>query len=212
MSSSPMIRRTLPVIGVALVLTLAGCGSGDSDAQGQAPDAVPSAGMSMPMGGSAPPQTGAALDKGFLTGMVPHHQSASDMAKIEVAKGKNAQVKALAQRIIDAQGAEITQMTDIAKKTYNFTPSTQMMAMSHEMMGMTVTMDMAADMRELESAADVDKMFLQMMLPHHASAIVMADQEVRRGTDAQVKAIAEKIIEDQAKEIGEIQQLLTTLG
>jgi uncharacterized protein (DUF305 family) len=206
-------RGALVAAGLAGALLLAGCG-GDADTagQGNAPSAAPSAGMSMPIGGSVAPQTGEAVDRGFLTGMVPHHQSASDMAKVEVQKGKNPQVKELAQRIIDAQGAEIQQMTTIAKNTFNFTPSTQMMAMTHEMMGMTVTMDMAADMRELESATDVDKTFLQMMLPHHASAIVMADQEVRRGSNAEVKAIAQKIISDQAKEIGEIQQLLTTIG
>ena len=206
-------RRAWAAAGLAGVLLLTGCsGDGETAGQDSAPSAAASADMSMPMGGSVTPQTGEALDRGFLTGMVPHHQSASDMAEIEVRKGKNALVKALAQRIIEAQGAEIQQMTTIAKNSFNFTPSTQSMAMTHEMMGMTVTMDMAADMRELESATDVDKTFLQMMLPHHASAIVMADQEVRRGSNAEVKAIAQKIITDQAKEIGEIQQLLTTIG
>lgn len=53
---------------------------------------------------------GAGFDRMFLEMMVSHHQGAIEMAKTELAKGANADAKALAQRIIDAQTAEITQM------------------------------------------------------------------------------------------------------
>ncbi|WP_438938440.1 DUF305 domain-containing protein [Amycolatopsis orientalis] len=42
--------------------------------------------------------------------MIRHHQGAVDMAKTELAKGSNADAKALAQKIIDAQEAEIREM------------------------------------------------------------------------------------------------------
>ena len=53
---------------------------------------------------------GAEFDKMWLDMMVKHHQGAVDMAKTELAKGGDADAKALAQKIIDAQQAEITEM------------------------------------------------------------------------------------------------------
>jgi uncharacterized protein (DUF305 family) len=42
--------------------------------------------------------------------MIRHHQGAVDMAETELAKGGNADAKALARKIIDAQRAEITEL------------------------------------------------------------------------------------------------------
>jgi uncharacterized protein (DUF305 family) len=53
---------------------------------------------------------GAEFDKMWLDMMIKHHQGAIDMAKTELAKGGNADAKALAQKIIDAQQAEVTEM------------------------------------------------------------------------------------------------------
>ncbi|MDQ6751146.1 MAG: DUF305 domain-containing protein [Actinomycetota bacterium] len=50
------------------------------------------------------------FDRAFIDMMVPHHQGAIRMARVELAKGKNAKLKALAQRIISAQSGEIGQM------------------------------------------------------------------------------------------------------
>ena len=42
--------------------------------------------------------------------MIPHHQSAIDMARVELAQGTDEETRALAQEIINAQDAEITEM------------------------------------------------------------------------------------------------------
>jgi uncharacterized protein (DUF305 family) len=52
-------------------------------------------------------------DADFLTMMIPHHQSAIDMARIELAEGDDDATRALAQKVIDAQEAEIAQMQDM---------------------------------------------------------------------------------------------------
>jgi uncharacterized protein (DUF305 family) len=53
---------------------------------------------------------GAEFDRMWLRMMVQHHQGAIDMAKTELAQGADADAKALAQKIIDGQQAEITEM------------------------------------------------------------------------------------------------------
>ncbi len=54
-------------------------------------------------------------DADFLLMMIPHHQSAIDMTKVELANGKDEATRAMAQRIIDAQLAEIAQMHAMLK-------------------------------------------------------------------------------------------------
>ena len=49
-------------------------------------------------------------DKDFVRGMIPHHQGAVDMAKIQLKYGKDPELKKLAQDIIDSQRKEIKQM------------------------------------------------------------------------------------------------------
>jgi uncharacterized protein (DUF305 family) len=58
------------------------------------------AGHDMPMGDP---------DKNFLENMIPHHQSAVDMAKLALKKAARPELKKFAQGVIDVQSKEITQ-------------------------------------------------------------------------------------------------------
>lgn len=50
------------------------------------------------------------FDSEFMKMMVPHHKGAIAMAKIELAKGSNPELKTLAKSIISAQQREVEQM------------------------------------------------------------------------------------------------------
>ncbi|MEU5260093.1 DUF305 domain-containing protein [Amycolatopsis sp. NPDC021455] len=60
---------------------------------------------------------GAEFDKMWLDMMIKHHQGAIDMAKTELGKGASTEAKTLAQKIIDAQQGEITEMQGMPSKS-----------------------------------------------------------------------------------------------
>lgn len=68
-------------------------------------------GMSMNMDMShMQSMSGAALDLMFIDMMIPHHQGALDMGRDALAKAEHPELKAFAQKVIDAQTMEIDQM------------------------------------------------------------------------------------------------------
>ena len=60
--------------------------------------------QSMPLTGN--------VDKDFVRMMRMHHQQGVDMARVELEKGASPEVKAMAQKIIDAQQREIAQFDE----------------------------------------------------------------------------------------------------
>jgi uncharacterized protein (DUF305 family) len=55
--------------------------------------------------------TAADPDVAFACAMIPHHQSAIEMAKVELQDGKAGPMRDMAQAIIDAQEHEIAELT-----------------------------------------------------------------------------------------------------
>ncbi|NIJ12603.1 uncharacterized protein (DUF305 family) [Saccharomonospora amisosensis] len=57
--------------------------------------------------------SGSEFDVMWTRMMIRHHQGAVEMAKTELREGSDAEAKALARRIVDAQEAEIREMTGL---------------------------------------------------------------------------------------------------
>ena len=85
--------------------SMMGAGSGMSGAM---------AGMMSGLNG----KTGDDFDKAFLSEMIVHHQGAVQMAQAALSNAKHAEIKQLAQGIINAQTSEITQMQQWQKTWY----------------------------------------------------------------------------------------------
>lgn len=82
----------------------------DHAAMSSSPDNLYAKAMeTMHAGMAAAPTTGNA-DVDFVTGMIPHHQGAVDMAKVLLEKGTDPELKKLAKGIVAAQEKEIAFM------------------------------------------------------------------------------------------------------
>lgn len=159
----------------------------------------------------AAPRAGAAgapFDRLFIDMMVPHHQGATQMAAIALARGEHHQITRLARAIVAAQDREVVQMKAWRKAWYGSDRTPGTMAMLPGMTAGQMDMQMGHDMLALKTARPFDRAFIGAMLPHHQSAIAAAKLELARGTHPELKALALGIIEAQAREVGLMQAYL----
>jgi uncharacterized protein (DUF305 family) len=70
-----------------------------------------------------------------------------------------------------------------------------------------IMMSSAKESQSMKPSGDVDRDFLTMMR-HHQSGVRMSEVEIRHGKNSAAKALAQKIVEGQKKEIAEIDALL----
>lgn len=74
---------------------------------------------------------------------------------------------------------------------------------------MAAMQTMNENMMKMEMTGDASADFARMMIPHHQSAIAMSEVLLKQQEiDPKIKAMAEKIITDQKKEIEEFQAWL----
>ena len=149
------------------------------------------------------------FDLDFANMMMMHHQAAIDMSEMEIAKGSDGQVKTMAQNIITAQKAEIEQMQQLVKN-YKMPEMKKESGEMHNELGETMKA-MMDKMMNMTMSGNTDKDFVMMMIPHHESAVTMAEDEISHGKKYELKKLAQKIIADQNKEIKEFKDWLANL-
>lgn len=135
------------------------------------------------------------FDVDFATMMIEHHRGAIEMSQQELSAGKDGAMKAMAQKIIDAQQAEIS---ELQKFVNSYKPS----GMKHGEGELSKSMStMMEKMHGEKMSGDVDKDFAMMMVSHHQSAVDMAKLELKNGMSADLKKMAQKTVDDQTREI-----------
>ncbi len=206
------IHRALGVGALTLAFVLTGCSAGGAPT-GSAPAASSEATTAPESTGSTSTESTSseanAADEAFVTGMLPHHEQAIEMSDVVLDKdGVDPRVLDLAQRIKDAQGPEIEQL-----QTWLDDWGVEAEAGHGGGHGAHGGMMSEEDMQALEDAdgADASRLFLQQMIVHHEGAVEMAETEVAEGQHPEVVALAQQVIDAQAAEIAEMEQLLTEL-
>lgn len=172
-----MHKRILMLLMLAAAVVVAGCGAGEDKATSTA---------------------GNSTDRAFVAAMIPHHESAVEMAKIARQRGESQFVKTLADNIIRSQTAEISTMKAEDASLAEADVAKGELGMDHSMMGMDM------DTSALRTATPFDPAFFTMMIPHHEGAVAMAKVELSKGQDPKLQTLARNIISAQQKEISQM--------
>jgi uncharacterized protein (DUF305 family) len=145
-------------------------------------------------GGDAAVET----DGAFVAEMTAHHEAAIAMAELAGERAEHPEIRQRADEIVGAQGEEIAAMEDMHQRMFG----EAMSEADHGTLGMAPhEMGMDMDMTELEAARPFDSAFIVAMSARHQGAIRMARVELERGSDDQVRNLAEAIIAAQSREI-----------
>jgi uncharacterized protein (DUF305 family) len=141
-------------------------------------------------------ENGKYSDERFIDAMVPHHQGAIAMAEVALKNAEHEEIIQLSRNIISTQQAEIEELKSIKKE--EFGTSNVPMEMSQEQMR---GMGMMMDPQELANREPFDRAFIDAMIPHHQSAIEMAQVALENSDNPKIKELAENIISAQQEEI-----------
>lgn len=135
-------------------------------------------------------------DLDFANMMIMHHQGSIDMANYELQNGTDAQIKAMAQDVIDTQQQEIEHM----KAIINGMPADETdNAFAMELMKSMDKMGITADTQLITGNTDHD--FAILMIVHHQSALDNASAYLHHGKNSELKAMANMMVEMQTQEI-----------
>jgi uncharacterized protein (DUF305 family) len=193
------VRRLPFAAGLLLALLLTACGAAQTST---APTTDPMAGMDHSGGDMAgmdhgvAPAEGQPYDAAFIDSMIVHHEGAIVMANQALEQAERPELRELATAIVDAQAAEIAQMREWRGAWFPDLPETTSMEME---MG---------PMKVPEGAAPFDQRFIQAMIPHHESAVVMAQDALQNAERQEIKDLAQAIITAQEGEIAQMKQWL----
>jgi uncharacterized protein (DUF305 family) len=144
-------------------------------------------------------ENGKYSDRAFIDAMVPHHQGAVEMAQVALENAEHEEIKQLSRNIISSQQAEIEELKAIKQQEFG-TSKVPMEMSSGEMGAMGMT-----DPDELANKDPFDKGFIDAMIPHHESAIEMAQVALRESDNPEIRALAESIVAAQTREITQME-------
>ena len=139
-------------------------------------------------------------DRAFIDAMVPHHQGAVEMAEVALENAEHQEIRDLAEDIVSTQEAEIRELKEIKQEEFG-TSRVPMDMDPGQMEGMGMT----ADPQSLADEEPFDEAFIRAMIPHHRSAIQMANVAIEKSDNPRIEKLAGEIVRAQEREISQMQ-------
>jgi uncharacterized protein (DUF305 family) len=156
----------------------------------------------------------------FLDAMIPHHQMAVEMAMVARERAEHPELREFADNVISVQQAEIDTMREWRESWYSYVPP---LTEQQLIDGMTAKLSdspgvgapagvdemgmehMVADMTELcATADDFDLAFIDLMLGHHSSAIVLGQEAFNRAVHPETREMGSTIAIAQQFEVDQM--------
>ena len=181
--------------GLGTALLLAACGTSATGASGAAAPATASQATAEAV--SSFNQD----DVMFARMMIPDHKMVADMAELAQEKAGDESLKSLAAEMKQGQDQAVEMLGGMLTAWGES-------AGSDAGMKMPGAMD-EEDMAKLESleGMEFDMTFAQMMIEHHEQSIKMAEDEQAKGRNAEAKAMAAEMIEEQRAQVTELKKI-----
>jgi uncharacterized protein (DUF305 family) len=206
------MRPTLDVrvVAACAIVATAACATSASTARSVAP--APAAATVPPSAGAVPPAT--AADVHFMSGMIRHHAQAVLMAGWAPTHGASASLRALCERIVVGQRAEIALASRWLRARNEPVPETDashdmMPGMDHMLMPGMLTPEQLGQLDKARGT-EFDRLFLTFMIQHHQGAITMVNALFSQGGGEEevTYKFATDIFADQTTEIDRMQKML----
>ena len=182
----------------------------------------------LPSSGMGPGAMGlGAMDQRFIVMMIPHHDGAIAMAELALVRSRRPEIRRLAEQIKASQTAENAEMRLWYRQWFaadvpawpgtNRGPGMGMgmgsgMGMGHGMgmapgMGMVAGMPgMATSLDALKTAVDVDRAFIEQMIPHHRMGVMMASHAQWNSQHRELRDLQAEMVRAQSQEIAQMEQ------
>ncbi|NUU17011.1 DUF305 domain-containing protein [Cellulomonas humilata] len=185
------------------------------------------------LGGAAAAAPAAdSVDAGFSRDMQTHHGQAVQMSMSVLETSEDPDVRTLARDIMLTQQQQAGQMhgwltqwdlpqtSSSAPMAWMSTGGDDMAGMEH---GSTQTpsgdlpmpgMAGAEDLARLSAAtgSEADRLYLQLMIPHHEGGVEMAQAAVAMAADDDVRRLAQAIVDSQSAELTVLRDMLAERG
>ncbi|MFT4040528.1 MAG: DUF305 domain-containing protein [Thermomicrobiales bacterium] len=156
-------------------------------------------------GPASTPESGeASPEQQYIDMMIPHHASIIALAEVAAPDLTDPRLREMATAIIATQEAEIAELRELRQARFG---SPDPAPLDHALMGM-VEMDAGAQIAAFCAAPDPDIAFARQTLPHHELAVASSRDLLDASDDAELRALAERVISAQAAEIATLQQVL----
>jgi uncharacterized protein (DUF305 family) len=154
--------------------------------------------LSLKAEGPAPKKGQARFEVRWMQSMIDHHHMAVMMGELCAERAVHTNLLTMCEEIVTTQAAEIEQMQAWLLEWYGEEYEPQMKPNSERLID-----DLAAlDGEEFEIA------FMELMIPHHSSAIRQAKPAVRRAYHPELQDLAADIIDSQSAEIEQMREWL----
>ncbi|HEY5610075.1 MAG TPA: DUF305 domain-containing protein [Thermoanaerobaculia bacterium] len=179
-----------PAWSMILVALMVACGG--ERPSGEAAKKSPPAAMAEPM-------SVAAFDLQFIDAMRKHHAMAIPMAQMAVERSSDSKLREMGSKMAADQSKEIAQLGSWRKEWFGNAPDADV----SQLRG-TASMEMDMTHVQSLSGAPFDRMFVDMMIPHHEGAVLMSCDALERSTREELRSFARDVIRKQEREISDL--------
>ena len=130
-------------------------------------------------------------DHDFAMMMKRHHEGAIEMANMELSNGANAELKQVAQKMIDDERKDNTELTEFLGK--------------HQASGNSdyakKAMDIMMKGSSMSHTGNTDQQFAMMMAMHHQHGIDMSKEYLKSAKEEQTKKVANNTIRSNSADL-----------